>query len=117
MERALPGDCLSAGVTHSESARTARTVFHQKQDVPHAHIHEECLTPTCRVTSGGTCTIQAYDQSRPETQTRILSLLTALPGCAMLSVAVDGSGSNRRRARCILANVFGSGSPSMPCST
>jgi hypothetical protein len=44
MERALPGDRLSVGVTHSESARTARTVFHQKQDVPHAHIHEECVT-------------------------------------------------------------------------
>jgi len=36
MERALPGDRLSVGVTHSKGTRTARTVLHQKQDVPHA---------------------------------------------------------------------------------
>jgi hypothetical protein len=44
MERALPGDRLSVGVTHSEGARTVRTVFHQKQDVPHAQPREECVT-------------------------------------------------------------------------
>jgi len=100
MERALPGDRLSVGVTHSEGACTVRTVFHQKQNAPHAQPREECvtlfagrrlfaegeafpvavpggsqlcrwahaqsvgrssecLTPTRRVTSGGTCTSQA----------------------------------------------------------
>jgi hypothetical protein len=44
MERALPGDRLSVGVTHSEGVCAVRTVFHQKQDVQHAHAHEECVT-------------------------------------------------------------------------
>jgi hypothetical protein len=44
MERALPGDRPFVGVTHSEGMRTVRTVFHWKQDVPHAHAHEECVT-------------------------------------------------------------------------
>jgi hypothetical protein len=30
MERALPGDRLAVGVTHSEGTRTVRIVFHQK---------------------------------------------------------------------------------------
>jgi hypothetical protein len=44
MERALPGDRLSVGVTHSEGARTVPTVFHQKQSVLHAQPREECVT-------------------------------------------------------------------------
>jgi hypothetical protein len=32
------------GVTHFDSALGVRTVFHQKQDVPHVQPREECVT-------------------------------------------------------------------------
>jgi hypothetical protein len=42
-ERALPGNRLAVGATHSEGACTLWAVSRQKQDVPRAHIREECV--------------------------------------------------------------------------
>jgi hypothetical protein len=44
MERALPRDRPCVGVTHSGERRPVRTVFHQKQGVPHPQPREECVT-------------------------------------------------------------------------
>jgi len=44
MERASPGDRLAVGAAHSEEARSVRSIFHQKHDVPRAYAREECVT-------------------------------------------------------------------------
>jgi len=43
MKRAPSRDRLHVGATHSEGARSVRTIFHQQRDIPHAHTHEECV--------------------------------------------------------------------------
>jgi len=43
MEHGPSRDGLSVGATHSEGARSVRTIFHQRHDIPRAHTGEECV--------------------------------------------------------------------------